>query len=52
MQVRDLAGRVVLEKNGVSGPGIELDVENCKSGIYMVFFISDEVLAVARFIKI
>ena len=52
MQVRDLAGRVVLEKNGISGSVIDLDVKKCKSGVYMIFFTAEDIRYTARFIKI
>ncbi len=52
VQVRDLAGRVVLEQQGLSGGAIDLEVENLKAGLYTVFLISEEASVVGRFVKI
>nr|MBP6825268.1 T9SS type A sorting domain-containing protein [Saprospiraceae bacterium] len=52
VQVRDLAGRLILEKNGLPGDTMNLNVKNCKPGIYTVLFISEDARLAARFIKI
>ncbi len=51
VQVRDLAGRLVLEKTGLSGNTANLDVSNCKPGIYTVTVRTENTRHVARFVK-
>ncbi len=52
VQVRDLAGRLVLERVTNSADRVDLDLKNCKPGIYTVIFISGEARLAARFVKI
>ncbi|MDO8368413.1 MAG: LamG-like jellyroll fold domain-containing protein [Saprospiraceae bacterium] len=52
VQVRDLAGRVVLEKQGLIGDSFDLNVGKLKSGVYTVLFHSEKTNAVARFAKL
>ena len=51
VQIRDLAGRLVLEKNGVSGSAINLNVKNLESGVYMVILIAEKRSFIGKFIK-
>ena len=52
LQVRDLAGRLVLEKTGLPDNTAKIDVSYCKSGIYMVTVVTENTRHVARFVKI
>ena len=52
VQVRDLTGRLVLERVTNSTDRVDLDLKNCKPGIYTVIFISGEARLAARFVKI
>ena len=52
VQVRNLAGRVVLEKTGLSGDKVDLDLENVGSGVYFVILQLEGVRVMGRFVKI
>ncbi|MBK7937220.1 MAG: T9SS type A sorting domain-containing protein [Lewinellaceae bacterium] len=52
VQVRDLAGRLVLEQVTTSSDRLNLDLKNCKPGIYTVFVLSEQSRLAARFVKI
>jgi hypothetical protein len=49
--VRNLAGRVVLEKTGLSGDKVDLDLENVGSGVYFVILQLEGVRVMGRFVK-
>jgi len=51
VQVRDLAGKVVLEKNSNSGETIQLDLSGFRAGIYVVVWLSEEGWFSGRFVK-
>jgi hypothetical protein len=51
VQVRNLAGRVVLEKTGLSGDKVDLDLENVGSGVYFVILQLEGVRVMGRFVK-
>ena len=51
VQVRDLAGRLVLEKSGIGVGAVDLDLKGFRSGVYMVFFVGGDVRLVGRFVK-
>jgi hypothetical protein len=52
VQIRDLAGRLVIEKTGFAGTSLDIDVKNCKPGVYTVHIMSENTRATARFVKI
>jgi len=52
VQVFDLAGRLVMEEKNVREQTIELNLKNCKPGIYVVYCKSPEGLFSNRFVKI
>jgi len=51
VQILDLAGRVVLEQQGLSGEMIELDLSKFKSGLYFVVLQLEGVRVVGKFVK-
>lgn len=51
VQVRDLAGRLFMETTTDTGGRAELDLKNCKPGIYTVFVLSGKSRYAARFVK-
>ncbi len=52
IEIRDLAGRLMIEKIIPPDNSTELDVKNCKPGVYTVFLMSENTRAAARFVKI
>jgi Concanavalin A-like lectin/glucanases superfamily/Secretion system C-terminal sorting domain len=52
VQIRDLAGKVLLEQLARGGERIDLSTGKLTSGIYTVFFSTDKTIAMARFVKI
>ena len=52
IQIRDLTGRLILERTGITTSTTKVDVKNCIPGIYTVFLISENTRATARFVKI
>lgn len=52
VQVRDIAGRVVLETNSSNGEAVQLDVSQCRAGMYVVVWVSEAGWSVGRFVKI
>lgn len=52
VQILDLAGRVVLEQQGLISAGVELDLRNIDSGAYLVAFQSDGVRVMGQFVKL
>ncbi|MBC7777092.1 MAG: T9SS type A sorting domain-containing protein [Phycisphaerae bacterium] len=52
VQILDLAGRVVLEQQGLSGEVIDLDLKGFKSGLYFVVLQSESVRGMGKFVKI
>ena len=52
IEIRDLSGRLVLEKTATGTNTTQIDVTHCRPGIYTVFLISDNTRAAARFVKI
>ncbi len=51
VQLRDLAGRLVLAREGVSGERIDLDLSGCQSGVYEVILVSGAEWLSGRVIK-
>jgi len=52
VQVRDLAGKVVMEEQGLIQEQVELNVRKLGAGIYTVFYSTEKTAAMARFVKI
>ncbi len=52
VQVRDVAGGVVLEKKSDGTEAVQLDVSGCRTGVYVVVWASEAGWLAGRFVKI
>ena len=52
LKVFDLAGRLVIEQQWIIGPQLDMNIEICKPGVYLLFWSTEAARFAGQFIKI